>query len=104
MNFYAQVKHITKQIPRGKVASYGQIAAMISTPRAARVVGWALHVLDTESDIPWHRVINSQGFISTTCTVHTADIQRQLLQKEGVVCIKSEGLWQIDMKKFQWHP
>ncbi len=104
MNFYNRVKEITKQIPRGKVASYGQIAAMISTPRAARVVGWALHTMDVEAGIPWQRVINSKGYISTTCPTHNAILQKRLLQKEGVNCVKREGLWWIDMKKYQWQP
>lgn len=104
MSFYQKVKNITKNIPRGRVASYGQIAAMISTPKAARVVGWALHTLDAELDIPWQRVINSRGYISTTCLTHTADIQKQILVKEGVKVIKRDGLWWVDLKKYQWKP
>ncbi|MBU0707496.1 MGMT family protein [Patescibacteria group bacterium] len=102
MTFYDQVKALTKRIPHGKVASYGQIVALTSTPRAARVVGWALHTMDVESGIPWHRVINSKGYISTTCPTHTANLQKQLLTKEGVTATKRNGLWWIDMKNYQW--
>ena len=104
MNFYQHVYKLTKRIPRGKVASYGQLAAMISSPRAARVVGWSLHTMDDAPDLPWHRVINSKGFITTTCETHTADYQAALLKKEGIKVIKKENLWWVDMKQFQWKP
>ena len=63
MNFYQQVYKIVKTIPRGRVMTYGQIASLISTPRAARVVGFAMRV-SVDKKIPWQRVINSQGMIS----------------------------------------
>lgn len=103
-NFCKKVEFITQKIPKGKVASYGQIAAIISTPRAAQAVGWCLHQLDTTPNIPWHRVINSKGFISTTCQTHPAELQKQLLEKEGIKVIKKNGLWWIDLKKYMWHP
>ena len=82
MNFYQKVYLITKQIPKGKVATYGQIAAMISSPRAARIVGWALHLTDSQPELklPWQRVINSKGMISTTCLDHPKDYQALLLK------------------------
>ncbi|MDP3964495.1 MAG: MGMT family protein [bacterium] len=102
MKFFDQVKLHTKKIPRGRVASYGQIAAMISTPRAARMVGWCLHTMDGLSDVPWHRVINSKGYITTNCETHTSSVQKQLLEQEGVKFIKKDGLWWTDMKRYQW--
>ncbi|MFH0873284.1 MAG: methylated-DNA--[protein]-cysteine S-methyltransferase [Candidatus Komeilibacteria bacterium] len=104
MTFYDQVYHLTKKIPRGRVASYGQIASLISTPRAARVVGWCLHVMDNDSALPWHRVINSKGYISTTCETHPADLQAALLKKEGIKVTRKDNLWWIDMKQYQWKP
>ncbi len=104
MKFYDQVYQLVKKIPHGKVASYGQIAGLISTPRAARVVGWCLHTMDTKQDFPWHRVINSKGYITTTCPDHTADLQKKLLEKEGIEVGKKDQLWWINMKKFQWRP
>lgn len=103
MKFSDKVEKLVRQIPKGKVASYGQIAALISSPRAARVVGWSLHQMDTDSTIPWHRVINSKGYITTTCESHSANLQKSLLEKEGIEVKKKDDLWWIDMKKFQWH-
>jgi len=95
MNFHQQVYLLTKKIPRGKVTTYGQIAAIISSPRAARMVGWALHQLDNQPDVPWHRVINSKGYISTTCETHTADLQASILRKEGISQNKMNNLMYI---------
>ncbi len=66
------------QIPYGKVATYGQIALYLGHPRAARTVGWALHALPEGTETPWHRVINSQGRVSTSCLTHSADLQRAI--------------------------
>lgn len=103
MDFFNQVYAITKRIPRGRVATYGQIAAMISTPRAARVVGWALHALD-DRPYPWQRVINSRGIISTTCETHTREYQKQLLESEGVVVDTEGDEYRVDLKKYLWQP
>lgn len=104
MIFYDKVYQLTRQIPRGRVASYGQIAAMIGSPRGARAVGWALHTMDDDTKVPWHRVINSKGYITTTCETHTADFQAALLRKEGITVIRKDEMWWVDMKKFQWAP
>ena len=83
-SFFEQVYRLVRQIPPGKVTSYGAIARMLDNPHAARTVGWALHGLPEGSDVPWHRVINSQGRVSTSCRDHTADLQRALLEAEGI--------------------
>jgi methylated-DNA-protein-cysteine methyltransferase related protein len=103
-NFYALVYAMVKKIPRGKVATYGQIAALIGSPKAAQMVGWALHALDEspKPEVPWQRVINRLGFISTTCLEHTADEQAWHLQKEGVKVVKKEKMWFIDLDKYLW--
>ncbi len=104
MNFFEKVYFNTRKIPKGKVASYGQIAALCDSPRAARQVGWALHVMseDKTKKIPWQRVINSKGFISTTCLEHSADLQKILLEKEGVKVINKADLWWVDLDKYLW--
>ena len=104
MNFYQQVYQIVKKIPKGRVATYGQIASLISSPRAARMVGWALHLVDTKPELklPWQRVINAQGMISTTCLEPPADQQAYLLKKEGVVVTFKNGNYWIDLNKYQW--
>jgi methylated-DNA-protein-cysteine methyltransferase-like protein len=86
-------------IPRGQVATYGQIAAIVSDRRAARTVGWALHALQDDTEVPWHRVINAQGRISTPYREQDAAIQRLLLEREGVV-FDDEG--RVDMDVYQW--
>jgi len=106
MNFFTKVYFYTRKIPKGRVASYGQIAALAGSPRAARQVGWALHVMTPEQyqKIPWQRVINAKGFISTTCPDHPADLQKVLLEKEGIKVVKKDGLWWVDMAKYLWRP
>ena len=103
-SFYQKIYQIVKKIPKGKIATYGQIAMLCGSPRGARMVGWALHVLPEEKleEVPWHRVINREGRISTTCLEHPADIQAFLLKKEGVMVIKKNGNYFIDLKKFLW--
>lgn len=88
-------------IPEGRVASYGQIAAILGNPRAARTVGWALHSLPNGTDVPWHRVINAGGFISTDCGEHDPGLQRGLLQQEG---IRFDSRGRIDFDVCGWHP
>ena len=92
--FFERVYRLVRQVPPGKVTSYGALARMLGHPRAARTVGWALHGLppsvsptggdERGGDVPWHRVINSQGRISTSCREHDADLQRELLEAEGI--------------------
>ena len=82
--FNEKVYRIVKRIPKGRVATYGQLAAFLGLPRAARAVGRAMHQLDDlppvkSRNYPWWRVINSQGYISTTCPVHTFEKQKRLL-------------------------
>ncbi|WP_171077687.1 MGMT family protein [Acinetobacter sp. HR7] len=90
---------IVALIPQGKVASYGQIAKLAGLPRHARLVGRVLKEMDESSDLPWHRVINSQGKIS----VHKLDeqgmnIQAAKLMQEGVVVIGDK----VNLKTYQW--
>lgn len=105
-NFYQSVYKLAKRIPRGKVATYGQIAALLGSPRGARMVGWALHVLpdDQLKNVPWQRVINREGRISTTCQEHSSNLQAKLLKKEGVEVTMRQGNYFVDLKKFLWQP
>jgi len=89
-------RHV-KKIPRGKVATYGQIARLAGIEGQARFVGYALHGLPQDSGIPWHRVINSQGRISLPGL--TGKHQRRLLEIEKIP-FSSAG--RIDLKKYQW--
>ena len=99
--FFQKVWTIVAHIPQGKVATYGQIAAMLGNPRAARTVGWALHSTPADLDIPWQRVINAQGRISTDCGEHSPNLQRFLLENEGVQ-FNIKDL--IDLDRYLWRP
>ena len=98
-NFYAGVYRLVAQIPTGKVATYGQIAQLLGHPSAARAVGYALHALPTGSDIPWQRVINAAGRISSRCHPHAEAIQRTLLEAEGV---RFDSSGTVNLKVFRW--
>ena len=89
-------------IPRGKVATYGQVAALAGFPRHARLVGYALNrQLAPDSELPWHRVINSQGRLSLhKLDMHAENLQRFKLEQEGVAFINDR----IDLKQYRWQP
>jgi len=96
--FFSAVHRIVACIPRGSVMTYGQIASMIGNPRASRAVGYALRAIPKDMDIPWHRVVNSRGEISSRRTIQGDDdrnLQRVLLEAEGVTFSKSG---RIDLK------
>ena len=94
-----QILQVVALIPYGKVASYGQIARMAGLPKHARLVGYVLKHLDSEAEIPWHRVINSQGKISLSKLDDQGEnIQRVKLLAEGVMVIGDK----INLKQYQW--
>ncbi len=99
-NFYEQVYAVVRRIPAGKVTSYGRIAQMLGRPHAARAVGYALSALkDKDHNVPWQRVVNSQGRISIHHRELSGSIQAQLLRAEGVEV--SDDL-RIDLDRFLW--
>ena len=83
-SFYDDVYRMVRRIPRGRVTTYGHVAALCGKPRAARTVGWALHALPEGTRVPWHRVINAHGGISISKVGIPAELQRALLEAEGV--------------------
>lgn len=97
--FFEQVYRLVHQVPPGRVTSYGAVARMLDRPRAARTVGWALHSLPEGSDVPWHRVVNSRGQVSTTWSEPDTGLQRRLLEAEGVV-FDENG--RVDWDRFGW--
>lgn len=99
--FSKAVLGIVKLVPSGSVVSYGQVALMSGVPRAARQVGQILHVYSETHQVPWWRVINNVGRISTNCLEHTAQDQKELLEKEGVVVKK---FLKIDIEKYRFRP
>ncbi|MBD2306937.1 MGMT family protein [Chroococcidiopsis sp. FACHB-1243] len=102
MSTYNTIYNIVRQIPRGKVATYGQIADLANRYGKARLVGYALYRVDKNSDIPWQRVINAKGEISYSPLRHGADyLQKSLLEQEGV---KFNSAGKINLKEYLWHP
>ena len=99
-SFHQRVIEIIKQIPKGKVATYGQIAAYVGSPRAARQVVRTLHSSSRKEDLPWHRLVNSQGRISLKPN-QGYEIQKTLLMKEGVVFDLQDN---IDFDRYLWTP
>ena len=99
--FSKRVLETIGKIPVGRVTSYGAVAAMAGNPRAARGVGFVLRGLSETSDLPWWRVISRGGRISTSTLTGTAQIQRALLEEEGVV-FGEDGA--TSMEAFGWDP
>lgn len=93
-----RIKQLIKQIPAGKIATYGQIAIYAGNPRASRQVSWVLHSSSRKENLPWHRVINSKGRISLPKD-RGYDLQKKLLEKEGVVFEENDF---IDLDKYIW--
>lgn len=101
MSAYKNIYAIVRQIPPGKVATYGQIADLAALYGKARMVGYALYRVDTRSlNIPWHRVVNAKGEISHSPLRHGTDYQqRLLLEAEG---IKFSPAGKINLRDYQW--
>ena len=99
-DFTTTVIKIIKQIPIGKVSTYGKIAILAGNPRSARQVSWILHSSSNKYNLPWHRVINSKGIIALK-SVDGKNTQKELLEKEGIEFISD---FKVNLKKFQWHP
>lgn len=103
-NLYFKIYTQVRRIPKGKVATYGQIAALAGSPRASQVVGWALRALKSDTKIPWQRVINKAGMVSIENMNTPKEMQIELLRQEGVELVQREGNYFIDLKKFGWQP
>ena len=100
---FERIYRLVLRIPRGRVMTYGQIARLLEDRYSPRLVGWAMHATPNDGrDIPWHRVINSSGGISTgRLLLHEPELQRLLLEAEGVVF---EQRGQCDLQTYQWSP
>jgi len=83
--FHDKVYEVVKTVPAGRVATYGDVATALGSPRVARHVGWALAAIVDRDDVPWHRIINAKGSISARGDVARATLQQQRLEAEGVV-------------------
>jgi len=98
---YRRIYAVVARIPRGRVATYGQVAELAQLPRQARLVGYALNVLPPDTDVPWHRVVNAAGRVSLRGNgLGHEDLQTQLLKREGVKL--TAGVIALD--RFRWEP
>lgn len=98
---YERIWRVVARIPRGRVASYGQIAELAGLPRAARQVGYAMHALPAGSRVPWQRVVNAAGAVSSRAAPGAEDVQRLLLEREGV---RFDARGRIDLARYAWRP
>jgi methylated-DNA-protein-cysteine methyltransferase-like protein len=98
---HRRIYAVVRRIPRGRVATYGQVAVLAGLPRHARLVGYALNVLPPGSAVPWHRVVNAKGEISPRANaLGHEDLQAHLLRREGVRMAETA----VALARFQWRP
>lgn len=97
---FDRIYEVVKRIPRGRVATYGQIAAMVDNPRLSRVVGYALHVNPDPEHIPCFRVVNREGRVSKAFAFGGENMQIRLLEDEGIELENDR----VDLERFLWRP
>ena len=98
MTFKDRVISFVEKIPYGKVTTYGTVATFCGIPRGARLVGGVLR-FSGESQLPWHRVINRHGFISIKSLEYSKELQKALLEQEG---IEVSADFMVDLDKYGW--
>lgn len=100
-NFFERVYEIVRQIPEGKVTSYGAIAKALGAARSARMVGWAMNASHNMDDVPAHRVVNQKGLLTGKHHFDGTNLMQQLLENEGIEVIDNQI---IDFEKHFWKP
>ena len=98
---YERIYAEVRRVPRGRVATYGQVAELAGLPGHARQVGYALHALPDGTAVPWHRVINARGEISRRAEPGYDRLQRAVLEAEGV---ELDEAGRIRLERFRWRP
>ena len=102
-DFYRRAALVCRSIPYGKAATYGQIALLCGKPKNARQVGYALRTGRLGEEIPAHRIVNARGVLSGAASFETADMQKILLEAEGVRVEYTEEGWRVNLKSDGWH-
>jgi methylated-DNA-protein-cysteine methyltransferase related protein len=97
---WSRIYTVVRRIPKGRVATYGQVAALAGRPRYARQVGYALAAL-RDVRVPWHRVINARGEISPRSEPGIEALQRRLLEREGV---RFDAAGRVSLPRHRWQP
>lgn len=100
-NFFERVYEVARQIPHGKVTSYGAIAKALGAARSARMVGWAMNASHGKEDIPAHRVVNRTGLLTGKHHFEGSSLMQQLLENEGIQ-VKNQQV--VDFEKHFWQP
>lgn len=100
-NFFERVYAVVRQIPYGKVTSYGAIAKALGTARSARMVGWAMNASHNLEDVPAHRVVNRKGLLTGKFHFDGTNVMQQLLESEGIV-VKNNQI--VDFEAHFWEP
>ena len=100
-NFFERVYEVARQIPYGKVTSYGAIAKALGAARSARMVGWAMNASHNMEDVPAHRVVNRVGLLSGKHHFGGTNLMQQLLESEGIEVVDNQI---IDFEKHFWEP
>lgn len=98
---WERIRAVVRRIPRGRVATYGQVAELAGLPGHARLVGYALHSLPENTAVPWHRVVNARGGISRRAEPGPEALQRRLLELEGIAF---DARGRIDLRRQGWRP
>ena len=100
-NFFHKVYAIVRQIPEGKVSTYGAIGKYFGSAKSARMVGWAMTKAHNLGDVPAHRVVNKQGLLTGKHHFDGTNLMQQLLENEGIVVIDNQIQ---DLEKVFWDP
>lgn len=100
-NFFERVYVVVKQIPYGRVTSYGAIAKSLGAARSARMVGWAMNASHAMEDVPAHRVVNRKGLLTGKFHFDGTNLMQQLLESEGVKVVDNQI---VDFEKCFWDP
>jgi methylated-DNA-protein-cysteine methyltransferase-like protein len=100
-NFFERVYAVAREIPYGKVTSYGAIAKALGTARSARMVGWAMNASHNRDDVPAHRVVNRNGLLTGKFHFEGTNLMQQLLESEGIEVVENQI---VDFEKHFWEP
>lgn len=101
LSFYARVYEIVKLVPTGRITTYGHIAKYLGVASSARVVGYAMNVSHSDSEIPAHRVVNRNGILTGKHHFDGINLMQELLESEGII-VKNDKI--VDFEKLLWDP